>query len=102
MEVIHERVAGLDVHKGRCVVACVRIMSGGKAKRECRTFGTTTAELEAPARLDHLSWECTLVAMEATGVYWLPIWKILLGGAFEMNIANAPPHSRRSRGARPT
>ncbi len=35
------------------------------------------------------SWECTLVAMEATRVYWLPIWKILLEGAFEMNIANA-------------
>jgi len=87
MEVIHERVAGLDVHKDS-VVACVRIMSGGKAKRECRTFGTTTAELEA-LRDWITSWECTLVAMEATGVYWLPIWKILLGGAFEMNIANA-------------
>src|SRR5580700_4744670 len=87
MEVIHERVAGLDVHKDS-VVACVRIMSGGKAKRECRTFGTTTAELEA-LRDWITSWGCTLVAMEATGVYWLPIWKILLGGAFEMNIANA-------------
>src|SRR6202453_3334621 len=87
MEVIHERVAGLDVHKAS-VVAWVRIMSGGKAKRECRTFGTTTAELEA-LRDWITSWECTLVAMEATGVYWLPIWKILLGGAFEMNIANA-------------
>ena len=46
MEVIHERVAGLDVHKDS-VVACVRIMSEGKAKRECRTFETTTAGLEA-------------------------------------------------------
>jgi transposase len=87
MEVIHERVAGLDVHKDS-VVACVRIMSGGKAKRECRTFGTTTAGLET-LRDWLTSCECTLVAMEATGVYWLPIWKILLGGAFEMNIANA-------------
>jgi transposase len=87
MEVIHERVAGLDVHKDS-VVACVRIVSEGKAKRECRTFGTTTAELEA-LRDWITSWGCTLVAMEATGVYWLPIWKILLGGAFEMNIANA-------------
>src|ERR1700739_2719124 len=87
MEVIHERVAGLGVYKDN-VVACVRIMSGGKAKRECRTFGTTTAELEV-LRDWITSWECTLVAMEATGVYWLPIWKILLGGAFEMNIANA-------------
>jgi transposase len=87
MEVIHERVAGLDVHKDS-VVACVRIMSEGKAKRECRTFDTTTAGLEA-LRDWLTSCEVTLVAMEATGVYWMPIWKILLGGAFEMNIANA-------------
>ena len=87
MEVIHERVAGLDVHKDS-VVACVRIMSGGKAQRECRTFDTTTAGLET-LRDWLTSCECTLVAMEATGVYWLPIWKILLGGAFAMNIANA-------------
>jgi transposase len=87
MEVIHERVAGLDVHKDS-VVACVRIMCGGKAKRECRTFDTTTAALEA-LRDWLVSCECTLVAMEATGVYWMPIWKILLGGGFAMNIANA-------------
>src|ERR1700739_2143279 len=87
MEVIHQRVAGLGGHKDS-VGACGRILSGGKAKREGPPLGTTTAELEA--RRDWItSWECTLVAMEATGVYWLPIWKILLGGAFEMNIANA-------------
>ena len=53
MEVMHERVAGLDVHKDN-IVACVRLMSGGKAKRECRTFDTTTAGLEAPAGLAHV------------------------------------------------
>jgi len=42
MDVMHERVAGLDVHK-ETVVACVRIVAGGKATRECRTFDTTTA-----------------------------------------------------------
>jgi transposase len=89
MEVLHQRVAGLDVHKDS-VVACVRITMEGKAKpnRECRTFDTTTAGLEA-LRDWLIACECTLVAMEATGVYWMPIWKILLGGAFEMNIANA-------------
>jgi transposase len=46
MDVIHERVAGLDVHK-ETIVACVRIMAGGKVTRECRTFDTTTAALEA-------------------------------------------------------
>jgi Transposase/Transposase IS116/IS110/IS902 family len=67
----HERVAGLDVHKAM-IVACVRIMPAGKIKRECRTFETSTASLDAL-----LGWltasGCTHVAMEATGVYWKPV-----------------------------
>ncbi len=46
MDVIYERVAGLDVHK-QTVVATVRAMVGGKVERECRTFDTTTAGLSA-------------------------------------------------------
>jgi len=87
MDVMHERVAGLDVHK-ETVVACVRIMVGGKATRECRTFETTTAGLESL-----LGWltesGCTYVAMEATGVYWKPVWNILNEGKFELIVANA-------------
>ena len=45
MEVMHEHVAGLDVHK-EAVVCCVRIVAGGNASRECRSFETTTAGLE--------------------------------------------------------
>src|SRR5271165_7131403 len=87
MEVMHERVAGLDVHKAM-IVACVRIMAGGKISRECRTFETSTAGLEAL-----LGWltqsGCTHVAMEATGVYWKPVWNILSDGEFELIVANA-------------
>ena len=87
MEVMHERVAGLDVHKAMIVV-CVRIMSAGKIKRVCRTFETSTASLEA--LLDWLTASgCTHVAMEATGVYWKPVWNILSDGAFELIVANA-------------
>jgi transposase len=87
MEIMHERVAGLDVHKAM-IVACVRLMSGGKVERECRTFETTTNGL-----LDLLAWltasGCSHVAMEATGVYWKPVWNILSDGAFELILANA-------------
>jgi transposase len=87
MDVMHERVAGLDVHK-ETIVACVRIIADGKATRECRTFDTTTAGLETS-----LSWltesGCTEVAMEATGVYWKPVWNILSDGKFELMVANA-------------
>ena len=44
MDVIHQRCAGLDVHK-ESVVACVRLVIDGKVKQEVRTFGTTTTEL---------------------------------------------------------
>ena len=84
---MHDRVGGLDVHK-KTIVACVRIMSGGKVTRECRTFDTTTAGLESL-----LNWltesGCTQVAMEATGVYWKPVWNILSDGKFELLVANA-------------
>jgi transposase len=72
----------------RTIVACVRIMAGGKATRECRTFATTTAGLEA--LLDWLTASgCSHVAMEATGVYWKPVWNILSEGTFELMVANA-------------
>jgi transposase len=87
MEIMHRRVAGLDVHK-ETVVACVRLMSRRKPTRECRTFATTTHGL-----LELLEWltasRVTHVAMEATGVYWTPVWKILSEGDFELIVANA-------------
>ena len=87
MEVIHSRCGGLDVHK-ETVVACVRLALEGKITREVRTFETTTSGL-----LLLLAWltemGCTHVAMEATGVYWKPIWNILSDGDFELVLANA-------------
>ncbi|MBV8746199.1 MAG: IS110 family transposase [Xanthobacteraceae bacterium] len=87
MDVLHERVAGLDVHQAT-VVACVRVMAGGQVTRECRSFETTTTGL-----LTLLEWlrecRCTHVAMEATGVYWKPVWNILSDGDFTLIVANA-------------
>lgn len=87
MEVIHRRCAGLDVHK-KTVVACVRVVEDGEIRREVRTFGTATAELLAlSAWLTELG--VTHIAMEATGVYWKPVWHILSDGEFELVLANA-------------
>ena len=87
MEVMHRRVAGLDVDK-ETVVACVRVMAGRRPTRECRTFATPTQGL-----VELLSWltanRVTHVAMEATGVYWTPVWKILSEGEFTLIVANA-------------
>lgn len=87
MDILYERVAGLDVHKNT-VVGCVRIKAGGETQRECRTFATTTEGLLALAAWLKDS-RVTHVAMEATGVYWMPVWKILCDGDFELIVANA-------------
>ena len=87
MEVLHPHCAGLDVHKDS-VVACVRHMVDGDVKREVRSFKTTTKGLMALS--EWLSVEGrTHIVMEATGVYWKPVWHILSDGEFELVLANA-------------
>lgn len=87
MEVLYPHCAGLDVHKDS-VVACVRHMMDSKVTTDVKTFKTTTEELMALA--DWLSVEgCTHIVMEATGVYWKPVWHILSDGQFELVLANA-------------
>jgi len=85
MEVLYPRCAGLDVHKDN-VVARIRCVCE-PLHDEVRTFATTTSEL-----LQLNEWlsshAVTHVAMEATGVYWKPVWH-LLEGDFELILANA-------------
>jgi transposase len=86
METLHQVCAGLDVHK-KTVVACVRIQRGRVVDNTVRTFGTTTDELVG--LFDWLAgFDVKDVVMESTGVYWRPVWKVLLGG-FELYLANA-------------
>jgi transposase len=93
MEVLYARCAGLDVHAGS-VTACARIASGSQVTYEHRTVSTTTRGL-----LDLAEWlathGCTHVGMEATGVYWKPVWHVLeahctLVLANAMHIRNVP------------
>jgi transposase len=86
MEVLYPRCAGLDVH-ARSVTACIRIASGPDVTYQHRTVPTTTRGL-----LELADWlaaaQCTHVAMEATGVYWKPVWHIL-EGPVTLVLANA-------------
>jgi transposase len=87
MEVLHAHCAGLDVHKDT-VVACARHMADGKVRTLVKTFKTTTQELMNLS--GWLSAEgVTHIAMEATGVYWKPVWHILSDGEFQLILANA-------------
>ena len=87
MQRIRDRVAGLDVHRDR-VVACIRAADGARVKTVKRSFSTTTAgTAELAAWLaDH---EVATAAMEATGVYWKPVYYGLEGLVPELWLVNA-------------
>ena len=76
METIVERPAALDVHKAS-VMACVRVPAAGGGRDErVEQFSTTVRGLLTLA--DWLeAYGVTQVAMEATGVYWKPVWAVL-------------------------
>ena len=85
MQVLYPRCAGLDVHKDT-VVAAVRCVSP-PVHHEVRSFATTTQGLLTLSEW-LTSHGCTHVAMEATGVYWKPVWH-LLEEEVELVLANA-------------
>jgi transposase len=79
MKRIYRRCCGIDVHKAT-LTACVRLHgAGAKLSQDIRRFGTTSDEL---LRLyDWLSAQrVSHVAMEATGVYWKPVFYVLEQG----------------------
>jgi len=76
MEVLHEHVAGIDVHR-KSLSVCVRhVGADRRIRQEVRTFGTMTRDL-----LELRDWlqteGVTHVAMEATGVLWKPVYNLL-------------------------
>lgn len=87
MDVLYPNCAGLDIHKDT-VVACRRRPIDGKIVREVRSFKTMTGDLLALSEWLS-SHGITHIAMEATGVYWKPVWNILSDGDFELILANA-------------
>ncbi len=86
MDRVIERCCGLDVDKAS-VTACVRVAAGGEVRQEIREFATTTRGLLL-LRDWLASFGVTLVGMEATGVYWKPIY-YMLEDDFELWLLNA-------------
>jgi transposase len=94
MKTLHRRCAGVDVHSAN-VVACIWAMTKGKVRHEVRQFATSTRDLLA-LRDWFEAEKVTHVAMEATGVYWKPVWHIL-EEKFTLILANAA-HVRNLQG----
>jgi len=89
------RCCGIDVHQAS-LSACIRLHGKGrKVSEEIRTFGTTGDELLAlhDWLKEH---QVTEVAMEATGVYWKPVYYVLEDG-FRVILVN-PAEIKRMPG----
>lgn len=87
MRRIRDRVAGLDVHRDE-VTACARWVDHGEVVEELERFSTTVAGVTALGAwlLDR---GVTTVAMEATGVYWKPVYYGLEDMFEELWLCNA-------------
>jgi transposase len=95
MKIVYRRCAGLDVHK-KSVSACIRRRVKGSSEIEEAVFGTFSEDLR---RLKKWLRERGVkqVAMESTGVYWIPVWNILEGSTLELMLVN-PATVRALRG----
>jgi transposase len=86
MERIVERPGALDVHK-ESVTACVRVWEGRELEEHMAEFRTTVQGLLALRDwLEALG--VKQVAMEATGVFWKPVYYVLEDD-FELLLVNA-------------
>src|SRR6267143_756960 len=84
---IRDRVAGLDVHRDS-VTACARVVEANEVFEDKERFSTTVSGLTGLGSwlLDH---GVSTVAMEATGVYWKPVYYALEGLFEELWVCNA-------------
>jgi len=84
IEVVYERVCGIDVHKREIVVCLIT----GQRKTETRKYGTLTKDLR-----EMVAWlkeeRCQIVAMESTGPYWKPLYNIFELEGIEAMVVNA-------------
>jgi transposase len=89
MDVVHPRVAGIDVHK-KIIWVAVRLPGDGPGERKVitRSFRTFWRQLQKMA-----AWLAELgvtdAAMESTGVYWWPVFHALAQAGIEVCVCNA-------------
>src|SRR6266536_3634066 len=84
MQLVNPNAAGIDVGDTLHAVA----VPNGRDTERVKTFGSMTCCL-----LAIVSWlkQCSIetVAMESTGVYWKPLFELLIQNGFEVYLVNA-------------
>ena len=94
-EVVYTTACGLDVHFAFVTACLVTTGPNGRPKVEERKFPTNLKGLRALREWLSAN-HCQAVGMEATGVYWMPVYASL-EGAFELVVGN-PQHMKNARG----
>jgi len=93
MQVVHPICCGIDVHQAHLTACLRRVAADGQVTNEVREFATTYDAL-----LTLSTWlteqQCPVVAMESTGVYWRPVYHVLVG-TMEVLVGNAQEMRRR-------
>lgn len=98
MQVIHPVCCGIDGHPTQLTACLRRVGDDGTIHTEWRDFGTTYDQLLA-LRAWLAEQGCPIVVLESTGVYWKPIYHVLVE-RLEVVVANA--HSVRQRPGKKT
>lgn len=84
LRIVHPEAAGIDIGSERHYVA----VSGDRDGEPVRSFGCLTPDLQAMAQwLQACS--VTTVAMESTGVYWIPVMQVLQECGLEVYLVDA-------------
>jgi len=87
MEAVHERVAGIDVHRMKHVVT-ILIEQDGAVSRETREFGGFKRDMRAL-----VAWlqenRIQNIVMESTGIYWKSVFSHLEAAGLAALVVNA-------------
>ncbi len=93
MQVVYPVCCGIDGHAVQLTACLRRVKDDGQISTEWRDFGTTYDQLLVlRAWLDEQG--CPIVVLESTGVYWKPIYHVLVA-TLEVVVANAPSVRQR-------
>src|SRR5271157_3887850 len=84
---VHRNCCGLDVHKETIAACLIREDASGDTSKEKRLFGTMTKQLRELAQW-LVEAKVSAFAMEATGIYWVPVWNVLEGAGLQLVLIN--------------
>ena len=87
MQVVHPVCCGIDGHAAQLTACLRRVNDAGQISTEWRDFGTTYDQLLA-LRAWLAEQGCPIAVLESTGVYWKPIYHVLVE-TLEIVVANA-------------